>query len=215
MQLLRRALGWLAGSAVALVPAWAGAAGPSGADGADDPQPTARRGPAYTALEVQGLVTGEMIPKPFFGLDAAFAIGSESFFLRAGGAFAGAPAFKLSLTEVANTLQYGLVDVCAGKSVYRHRIRMCLGGEAGVWRHIWKSSQRAQRDYTPHVAGSLKADYTYEITRRFGVLFGVGVSIPIIGPSFQGRDQFDRPSPLVIPGPVAGSIRLGALYRFR
>jgi hypothetical protein len=212
MKVLRRALGWLAGSAIAVLPAWAAAADassrPSGAEG------SARRRPAYTAVEVQGLVTGEMVPKPFFGLDAAFAIGSETFYLRAGGAFAGAPAFRLAQTEVANMLQYGFVDACAGKSVQRHRIRMCFGGEAGAWRHIWKSSQRRHRNFTPHVAGALKADYTYEITQHLGLVFGVGVSIPIIGPSFQGRDQYGRPSQLVIPGPVAGSLRLGALYRF-
>jgi hypothetical protein len=207
MQLLRLALGWLVGSAVALLPAWATAA--------ERPADAPRRGPAYSAVEVQGLVIGEMIPKPFFGLDAAYAIGTENFFLRAGGAFAGAPAFRLSQTKVANTLQYGMLDVCAGKSVFRHRIRMCLGGEAGAWRHVWKSQQRANRDYTPHVAGSMKADYTVEVTEHIGVMLGVGVSVPIIGPSFQGRDQYDRPSPLVIPGPVAGTIRLGALYRFR
>jgi hypothetical protein len=208
MQLGRLALGWLVGSTVVLLPALAAAS-----ERVDTSTP--RRGPAYSAVEVNGLVMGEMVPKPFFGLDAAYAIGGETFFLRVGGAFMGAPAFRLSDTVVANTLQYALADACAGKTVSNHRIRMCLGGEGGVWRHVWKSSQRANRDYTPHVAGSMKADYTYQVTSRIGVMLGVGVSIPIVGPTFQGRDQYDRPSPLVIPGPVAGTIRLGALYRFK
>jgi hypothetical protein len=215
MQLLRLALGWLAGSAVVFLPMHASAADEPGASATPPPTvETRRRRPAYSAVEVHGLITGEMVPKPFFGLDAAYAIGTENFFLRAGGGFMGAPAFRLAQTVVANTMQYGLLDVCAGKSVQVHRIRMCIGGEAGAWRHIWKSSQRPTRDWTPHIAGTLKADYTYQVGEHLGVVLGVGVSIPVIGPSFQGRDQYDRPSPLVIPGPVAGTLRLGALYRF-
>jgi hypothetical protein len=59
----------------------------------------------------------------------------------------------------------------------------------------------------------MKADYQYMVTRRVGVLFGAGVSIPVVGPSFQGRDQYDRPTTLQIPGPIAGHLRLGASIR--
>jgi hypothetical protein len=188
---------------------------PAAAQAAETTDAPRRRGPAYSAVELQGLFIGEMVPKPFFGIDGAYAIGSDSFYFRIGAAASGSPAFQLAQTKVANTLQYGQADVCAGKAVHRHRIRMCLGGEAGAWRHIWKSTQRGQRLWSPHLAGTLKADYTFGITDTVGVIFGVGVSVPMVGPSFQGRDQYGRPSSLVIPGPVAGSARLGVVLRFR
>jgi hypothetical protein len=62
------------------------------------------------------------------------------------------------------------------------------------------------------VAGTLKADYRLGLTDRVGVMFGVGVTVPVVGPSFRGQDQMGRPTPLIIPGPVGGFITLGTSF---
>jgi hypothetical protein len=196
--------------ALGLALAW-----PATAAAADETDTARPRHPRlYQALEVQGVITGELMPRPFLGLDGAYAIGTESFQLRIGATVTGSPAYRMGIGDVANVLYAGLADICAGKAVEVHRIRMCVGGEAGVWQHLWRGDLRRQyKSFSPHVGGTLKADYTYFVTPRFGVMGGVGVMIPVVGPSFRGRDQFDRPTALLIPGPVAGSARLGVSFR--
>ncbi len=182
---------------------------------APDAGATARKSKRFWAFELQGMLTAEMIPTTFFGGEGAFVVGNDNFFLRVGGAVLGARSFSVGQGEVANTLQYGLADACAGKTRRPHRIRMCVGAEVGAWAHLWTGYSRPGHRYSPHVAGALKADYQYQVTDRFGLLFGVGVSVPAIGASFRGTDQQGRPTALLIPGPVAGTARLGVSFRFR
>jgi hypothetical protein len=192
--------------------------GPLSAHASTSPQETRRvfepRRDFHQALEIQGVVTGEMLPRPFLGLEGAYSIGNEHVQLRVGGSVTGSPQLRLGPNDLNNVMYVGLLDLCMVKSVYVHRIRMCMGGEAGVWQHHWKGPKRRDlQAHSPHVAGALKADYQYSVTPRLGVLFGLGVSIPAVGPAFQMRDQLDRPTQLVLPGPVAGTLRLGVSFR--
>ena len=171
------------------------------------------RGQKLQAIELQAQGMAEMMPRPFFGFDGAYVIGNETFSARLGGQLMGSPAVRMGVGEVSNVLYSGMLDLCASKGVTHHRIRMCLGGEAGTWQHFWRGFSSPKRDFTAHVAGTLKGDYQFSINRRFGVLFGAGVSIPVVGPIFRGEDQYGHPTPLVFPGPVAGSLRIGASFR--
>ncbi len=172
---------------------------------------TARRGRLF-ALEVQGLVTRELIPTSFLGIDAAVAFGNDTFGLRAGGALLGAPSFRLAANEISNLLAYGMLDACASKVVREHRVRMCMGGELGGWKHFWSGYGQPDRQYSRHLAGTLKGDYRYAFTRNFGLLLGVGLSIPAVGPQFRGHDPAGRPTPVLVPGPVAGTFRIGGTF---
>jgi len=158
------------------------------------------------------VVTRELVPSSFLGVDAALAIGNDSFGLRAGGGLLGAPSFRLAANEISNVLAYGLLDACASKNVQVHRVRMCMGGELGGWKHIWDGYGEPGRTESLHVAGTLKGDYRYRFTPKFGLLFGVGLSIPAVGPQFRGRSEAGSPSPVLVPGPVAGTLRIGASF---
>ncbi len=171
----------------------------------------ARRG-RMVAVEVQGLVTRELVPTSFLGVDAALAFGTQTFSLRAGGAVMGAPSFRLAANEISNLLAYGMLDACASKVVREHRVRMCMGGELGGWKHFWSGYGKPDRLRSQHVAGTLKGDYRYAFTRNFGLLLGVGLSIPAVGPQFRGRDRAGSPTPVLVPGPVAGTLRIGGTF---
>jgi len=126
----------------------------------------------------------------------------------------GAASFRLASNEVSNLLAYGLLDACAGKKTREHRIRMCIGGELGGWKHYWSGYGQADTEHSQHVAGTLKGDYRYAFTRNFGLLLGVGMSIPAVGPQFRGRDSFGRTTPVLVPGPIAGTLRIGGTFGF-
>lgn len=164
------------------------------------------------ALETNAMVTRELVPTSFLGVDAAIAFGNDTFGVRAGGAILGAPTFRLAANEISNVLAYGMLDACASKNVRIHRVRMCLGGELGGWKHFWKGYGKPDRLESMHVAGTLKGDYRYRFTRNFGLLLGVGLSIPAVGPQFRGRDRVGRPTPVLVPGPVAGTLRIGGSF---
>jgi hypothetical protein len=189
------------GAALALVPALASAD--------DDTQPR----PRYTAVDVQGIVMTHLFPHAYFGGDAAFVIGSERFMARFGAQVSGGRAFKLGDGKIGNTLAVASLDACGAKTVQRHRIRLCVGAQGGVMAHRWIGYDRPGRRATPYVAGVLKGDYTISITRAFGLMFGVSVSVPVVGPEFRARDRFGHDSNLVFPGPVTGLISLGAAFR--
>lgn len=185
----------------------------SAVSGDATPQTTRRRHPnRFVALEVNGSVTREMIPSSFLGVDAALAFGNRTFALRAGGSVQGAPSFRLASNKVTNVLAYGLLDACASKNTRQHRVRMCLGGELGGWKHFWSGNGSLDQAQSLHVAGTLKGDYRYAFTRNFGLLLGVGLSVPAVGPQFRGRDSANRPTPLLIPGPIAATLRVGASF---
>jgi len=175
------------------------------------PSDTRRR---FFAIEANAVVTREMLPTSLLGFDAALAFGNDTFALRAGGALMGAASFRLAANEVSNILGYGLLDACASKNTRQHRVRMCLGGELGGWKHLWQGGGRPDQDQSLHAAGTLKGDYRYRFTRNFGMLFGVGISIPAVGPQFRGRDDVGRATPVLIPGPVTGSLRIGGTFGF-
>jgi len=205
----------------ALAPRLASAAEePSSAPAEDTPPPAVYADQSQTrhkrsvqfALEANALVTREMIPTSFLGVDAALVIGNDTFGLRAGGALLGAPSFRLAANEISNVLAYGLLDACAGRNVREHRVRMCMGGELGAWKHFWKGYGTPDRVESMHLAGALKGDYRYRFTRNFGLLLGVGLSIPAIGPQFRGHDPLGRPTPVLVPGPVAGTLRIGGSF---
>lgn len=181
-----------------------------------DAKPTRARASRgrFFALETNAMVTREMIPSSFLGVDAALAFGTKAFALRAGGAFLGAPSFRLGSNEISNILAYGMLDACASKNVREHRVRMCLGGELGGWKHKWRGFGTPDRVESMHVAGTLKGDYRYRFTRNFGLLLGVGISIPAVGPQFRGRDPSGRPTPVLVPGPVTGTFRFGGSFGF-
>ena len=193
-----------------------GVAGEAAAQERTQQTAPARKAIPFAAFEAQGMITGEMLPKVFLGVDGALAFGNDTFNLRLGAGATGARPLRIGAAEVSNLLTYGLADVCAGKTTYRHRVRMCLGGEAGVWSHFWRGFQEPPgKRRSPHIAGTLKGDYQYMFTDHLGMLLGAGVSIPVIGPEFQGRDELGRSQPQIIPGPVAGTARIGVTYRFR
>jgi hypothetical protein len=173
-----------------------------------------RHGPRYHGIDLQGVVTTQLLPNTFFGIDAAYVVGNETFQVRAGARVTGARGFELGEGKVANALEVGQLDVCAAKSVFRHRIRMCAGGQAGAMQHRWIGIDPPGRKITPYVAGTLKGDYRYAFTPRFGLLAGVGVSVPVVGPYFRGHDALGRPGPMLFPGPVAGTMTLGVSFSF-
>jgi hypothetical protein len=187
---------------------------PVPASASDDAKP-ARSGPRVQDIDVAALVTTELLPTTFFGVEAAYAVGNEAFQVRLGGMVAGGRAFDLGAgSRVSNAMQAGQVDLCAAKGVLRHRIRMCVGGQAGAMQHRW-IDVRPGRKITPYVAGTLRGDYRYSFTPRVGLIFGVGISVPVVGPRFVMRDQLDvRSGPDILPGPIAGTMTLGASFSF-
>lgn len=186
----------------------------SGTASADEIVADEPRRPEHQAIEIQPLVIAELLPKPTFGVDIAYSVGTETFQARIGAIFAGSPAFALGPGSVANVMQFGQLDLCAAKGVFQHRIRMCVGGQAGAWQHIWRGFSNPGRTLSPWVAGTLRGDYLYSFTERFGLMFGVGVSVPVVGPSFRGVDDYGVRSPVIIPGPVAGSLSVGTSFSF-
>jgi hypothetical protein len=168
----------------------------------------------YRAVEVQGLVITQLLPRPGFGVDGAFVLGTSVFQLRLGALLAGSPGFRLGSGKIANILGAGQVDMCVAKNVVQHQIRMCMGGQGGAMAHRWIDFPRPGRDVTPWAAGTLKADYRLALGERFGILGGVGVIVPVVGPSFRASDELGAPSPLILPGPVAGFVSLGTSWRW-
>jgi hypothetical protein len=170
------------------------------------------RGPRVQDIDVSALASRELLPRTFFGLEAAYVVGNESFQARLGGMVAGAGAFDLGPGRVSNAMQAALVDLCVAKGVLRHRIRICAGGQAGAMQHRWRDMPRG-RAATPWVAGTLRGDYRYSFTPRFGVLVGVGVSVPVVGPRFVNRDALDvRTGADLLPGPIAGIMTIGGSF---
>lgn len=159
-------------------------------------------------LELQGVLTGGLLPKLFGGADAAWTIGGDTFQLRLGASVITSGRFEVGAASVRNTVGFGFADLCAKRNAAVHRVRMCIGGEAGGWRHDWSPDDRG-RAFTQHFAGTLKGDYRYAFTSRFGILIGVGVSVPVVGPIFHGVDHRGAVVPMVFPGPIAGTLRMG------
>ena len=91
---------------------------------------------------------------------------------------------------------------------------MCIGGQGGAMFHRWRDMNEPHHGATPWFAGTLGGDYRYAITERVGVLFGVGVVVPVVGPYFTGRNNDGVASPLIFPGPVAGTLTLGTSIRW-
>lgn len=176
-------------------------------------EPAPRR-PRYHAVDLQGVVTTQLLPHTFFGGEAAYVIGTEGFQARFGAKVSGGRPFALLHGKIANTVAVGELDLCGAKTVLRHRVRMCVGGEAGVMAHRWIGWDRPGRSATPYVAGSLKGDYRYAVSDNLGVLFGVGASVPVIGPQFVGDNTAGLPT-IVFPGPVTGMVTLGVSFRLR
>ncbi len=214
------ALAALAGTLAAPAPAQAAPSASASATPAaatTSPAPateTRRKRDRVRALEMQGLVMGQLLPRVGYGGDLAFAFGHPNFQARVGAVVVGVPAFRIGDGAVANVLQTGTLDLCAAKQVLSHQIRMCMGGQAGGMAHFWKGHDRPGRGITPWAAGTLKADYQVRITKHLGVIGGVGVVIPLVGPAFQAHDQYGSPSPLIFPGPMAGFLSLGTAFRW-
>ena len=166
------------------------------------------------ALEVQGLAMTQILPRPGFGADVAFVFGHPNVQARVGAMVVGVPAFELGQGTVANVLQAGQLDVCAAKPVLHHQIRMCVGGQAGGMAHLWKGYERPGRSMTVWAAGTLKGDYQVRLTDHFGVIGGVGMVQPVVGPSFRAYDAYGTPTPMVFPGPIAGWLSLGTAFRW-
>lgn len=183
------------------------------ADSAEDP-PRRERVLPYRALEAQGLAMTHMLPKPGFGFDGAFVFGWESLQARVGAMVVGILPFGLARGEIGNVLSAGQADLCVARNVVQHQIRMCAGGQGGVMTHQWKGYERPGRKMTAYAAGTIKADYRLALTERFGVMGGVGIVVPMIGPSFRAYDQYGSVTPLVFPGPVAGYLSLGTSLRW-
>ncbi|HWB74126.1 MAG TPA: hypothetical protein VG755_04205 [Nannocystaceae bacterium] len=167
----------------------------------------------YQAVEAQGLVIGQLFPHAHFGGDLAYTIGTENFQARFGAQAASGRAFNLGSGKIGNTLAVGTLDACGAKRVFRHRVRMCIGGQGGMVAHRWSGYDRPGRKATPYVAGVLKGDYSYWVRERFALMFGVGVTIPMIGPEFRAKDASGHQSSIVFPGPVTGMITLGGTFR--
>lgn len=196
------------------VPAAPGAATASTSEPAPTPPPPRRKRERVRALEVQGMAMTQLLPRPGFGADVAFVFGVPNFQARLGVAAVGVPAFRLGEGEVGNLLQVGTLDACAAKRVLNHQVRMCMGGQAGGMAHRWKGYERPGRPMTAWVAGSLKADYQVFITERVGVIGGVGMVIPVVGPTFRAQDAYGSYTPLVFPGPIAAFLSLGTSFRW-
>lgn len=173
-----------------------------------------RRKLPYKGLEVQATMIGQLLPKPALGADAAFVFGTETFQFKFGATVLGSPAFRLAGGEIANVLGALTADVCVAKNVYRNQVRMCFGGQGGGMVHRWRGFERPGRRLTPWWAGQLEADYRYAVTDTLGILAGVGVVVPIVGPSFRAYDEFGGASQLILPGPLGGQLSLGTSWRF-
>ncbi|MCX4241425.1 hypothetical protein [Paraliomyxa miuraensis] len=156
----------------------------------------------------------QVLPRPGFGADAAFVVGHPNFQARVGAMLVGIPPFRLGEGSIANVLQVGTLDLCAAKQVYQHQIRMCMGGQAGGMAHLWKGYARPGRDATVWAAGTLKGDYQLRLTSRFGVIGGVGMVLPVVGPSFRAFDAHGSPTPMVFPGPAAAYLSLGTTFHW-
>lgn len=172
-----------------------------------------RRRIPYQAIDAQGVVTTQLLPHAYFGGDLAYVIGTENFQARFGGQVLSGRAFSLGDGKIGNTLAVFSLDLCGAKKVYRHRVRMCIGGQGGMLAHRWYGYDNPGRKATQYVAGVLKGDYQYSISERFALMFGVGVSIPVIGPEFRARDRTGHYSPIAFPGPVTGMLTLGGTFR--
>lgn len=170
--------------------------------------------PRVRAIELQGLAMTQLLPRAGFGGDAAFVFGHPNFQVRVGAMAVGVPAFKIGVGSVANLLQVGTLDVCAAKRVLHHQIRMCMGGQAGGMAHRWKGFENPGRPMTVWAAGTLKGDYQIFLTKRMGIIGGVGMVIPFAGPTFGGTDRYGSRTPMVFPGPIAGFVSLGTSVRW-
>jgi hypothetical protein len=178
-------------------------------------QPRVRRSwERVRGIEVQGLAMTQLLPRPGFGADVAFVFGHPNFQARVGVMAVGVPAFRLGVGEVGNVLQVGTLDGCAAKRVLNHQVRMCIGGQAGGMAHRWKGFENPGRPITVWAAGTLKGDYQVFITKRLGIIGGVGMVIPLVGPTFGGADRYGSRTPLVFPGPIAGFLSLGTSFRW-
>ena len=200
------------------VPAVAAAARPE--EGAAAPATTSpsvgtrRRRDRVRALEVQAVGMTQLLPRPGGGADIALAFGHPNFQARVGVLLVGVPAFRLGEGDVANGLGAATLDLCAAKGVLNHQIRMCMGGQAGGMVHRWRGYEVPGRPATAWGAGVLKGDYQLKLTEHFGVIGGVGVVIPVVGPVFRARDAFGSHTPQVFPGPMAGFLSLGTTFRW-
>jgi hypothetical protein len=168
----------------------------------------------YRALETQAVAMTRLLPKPGFGFDGAFVFGWESFQARVGVLALGVLPFKLAHGEIGNVVAAGQGDLCVARNVVQHQVRMCAGGQGGTMTHQWKGFERPGRKATAWAAGTLKGDYRLAITKHFGVMGGVGIVVPFVGPSFRGYDRYGVPTPVVFPGPVGGFISLGTSVRW-
>ncbi len=166
-------------------------------------------------VEAQGVVATQVLPHTFFGGEAVYVLGSDSFSARFGGQVISGRAFEIGDGKIGNLLSVFSIDGCGGRQVFRHRIRMCVGSQAGVMSHRWQGFDRPGRKATPWVAGVLRGDYRYSVTERLGLMFGVGVTLPVIGPEFRATDANGHVSPLVFPGPVTGMLTFGATFGLR
>jgi len=194
-------------------PTPSGVAAPS--PSAPAPQPQVRRKrDRVRAVELQALGMTQLLPRPGVGGDVAFVFGHPNFQARLGAMVVGVPAFRLGVGEVANALQVGTLDLCAAKRVLHHQIRMCMGGQAGGMAHRWKGFEHPGRPMTVWAAGTLKGDYQVFITKRLGIIGGVGMVIPVVGPTFGGLDAYGSRTPMVFPGPIAGFLSLGTSFRW-
>ena len=179
------------------------------------PQPELRRKrPRVRAVELQGLAMTQLLPRPGFGGDVAFVFGHPNFQVRMGAMVVGVPAFKVGVGSVTNLLQAGTLDLCAAKRVLHHQIRMCMGGQAGGMAHRWKGFENPGRPMTVWASGTLKGDYQVFVTKRIGIIGGVGMVIPFVGPTFGGIDHYGSRTPMVFPGPIAGFLSLGTSVRW-
>lgn len=200
------------GVAVLAVTATGFAAPAVAATPAPEPMPERR---IKHEVEVQGVVSAQLLPHTYFGGDAAWVMGGDTFSARFGVQALAGRAFRLGGGKIGNTLAVGTLDACGSRQVFRHRVRMCVGGQGGAMVHDWEGYGRPGRRATPWVAGALKGDYRYSVSERLGLMFGVGVTLPLIGPEFRATDSRGRESALVFPGPVTGMLTLGASFRVR
>jgi len=66
----------------------------------------------------------------------------------------------------------------------------------------------------PVEMGACPDGFGRAVLSAHGVMFGAGVVIPIVGPTFRGFTQQGSPAPLVLPGPVGGQLSVGTSWRF-
>lgn len=196
------------------LPAAAEASSPEASASATAEATPKRKRDRVRALEIQGLGMTQLLPRPGFGGDLAFSFGFPNFQARVGAMIVGVPPFRLGQGEIGNVLHAGTLDLCAAKPVLRHQIRMCVGGQAGGMSHLWRGYDNPKRKLTAWASGTLKGDYQLSLTDRFGVIFGVGMVIPVVGPSFRDTDPEGSPTPVVFPGPMAGYLSLGTTVRW-